>query len=295
MLNTGRIRDQWHTMTRTGRSPRLAAHLPEPFVDMHAADALRFGLARDGALVRVVTRWGRMVARLRTSGEIARGSIFVPIHWSGPNASDARVGALVGPAVDPISGEPEFKNTPARVEPFVVNWYGFALTRGSLSRCRASAGGPAPKAVDFVDMRSPGGACRAIGRLGRDRCWAPIGRRTGSNTSTPARALIAPCIFWMSAWNLRVHQLHARTAGFAFVARGLFGRNGSCPWSARTCCRDDPQILRRTVARRSARVSMRGPQCDEVGNRRGLPRFVPRSAVASKRARIAVDAYRDKG
>jgi len=132
VLNTGRIRDQWHTMTRSGRSPRLASHLAEPFVDMHAADALLFG-ARDGTLVRVVTRWGRMVARLRTSGEIARGSIFVPIHWSGSNASDARVGALVGPGVDPVSGEPEFKNTPARVEPFVVNWYGFALTRGSLS------------------------------------------------------------------------------------------------------------------------------------------------------------------
>jgi assimilatory nitrate reductase catalytic subunit len=132
VLNTGRIRDQWHTMTRSGRSPRLASHLAEPFVDMHAADALHFG-ARDGTLVRVVTRWGRMVARLRTSGEIARGSIFVPIHWSGSNASDARVGALVGPGVDPVSGEPEFKNTPARVEPFVVNWYGFALTRDSLS------------------------------------------------------------------------------------------------------------------------------------------------------------------
>jgi assimilatory nitrate reductase catalytic subunit len=132
VLNTGRIRDQWHTMTRSGRSPRLALHLAEPFVDMHAADALLFG-ARDGGLVRVITRWGRMVARLRTSGEIARGSIFVPIHWSGSNASDARVGALVGPGVDPVSGEPEFKNTPARVEPFVVNWYGFALTRSSLS------------------------------------------------------------------------------------------------------------------------------------------------------------------
>ncbi len=132
VLNTGRVRDQWHTMTRSGRSPRLSTHFAEPFVDMHAADAVRFG-ARDGTLVRVVTRWARMVARLRTSGEIARGSIFVPIHWNGTNASDARVGALVGPAVDPISGEPEFKNTPARVEPFVVNWYGFALTRGSLA------------------------------------------------------------------------------------------------------------------------------------------------------------------
>jgi assimilatory nitrate reductase catalytic subunit len=128
VLNTGRIRDQWHTMTRTGRSPRLGSHLPEPFVDMHPADALSFGLG-DGALVRVTTRWGRMVVRLRTSGEIARRSIFVPIHWNGATASDARVGALVNPSVDAISGEPEFKFTPARVEPFVVSWHGFVLTR----------------------------------------------------------------------------------------------------------------------------------------------------------------------
>ena len=132
VLNTGRIRDQWHSMTRSGRSARLASHLAEPFVDMHASDALHFGLG-DGTLVRVVSRWGRMVARLRTSGEIARGSIFVPIHWNGSNASDARVGALVNPSVDPISGEPEFKNTPARVEPFVVNWYGFVMAREPVS------------------------------------------------------------------------------------------------------------------------------------------------------------------
>jgi assimilatory nitrate reductase catalytic subunit len=131
LLNTGRIRDQWHTMTRSGRSPRLSAHLPEPFVDMHPADALGFGLGA-GGLVRVETRWGHLVARLRSSGEIRRGSLFVPIHWNGITASDARVGALVSPAVDPVSGEPEFKCTPARVEAFVVSWYGFALTRERL-------------------------------------------------------------------------------------------------------------------------------------------------------------------
>ena len=86
MLNTGRIRDQWHTMTRTGTSPRLSEHLPEPFADLHAQDALLSGL-REGELVRVRTRWGSLVARLRTSGEIARGSVFVPIHWSATNAS----------------------------------------------------------------------------------------------------------------------------------------------------------------------------------------------------------------
>ena len=128
VLNTGRIRDQWHTMTRTGRAPRLADHHAEPYVDMHAQDALNAGV-REGELARVSTRWGSLVARLRTSGEIARGTIFVPIHWSATNSSDARVGALVNPVVDPVSGEPEFKHTPARVEPMRVEWHGVLYVR----------------------------------------------------------------------------------------------------------------------------------------------------------------------
>jgi len=132
VLNTGRIRDQWHTMTRTGKAAKLSAHLPEPYVDMHPQEVLLCGV-RAGDLVRVTTRWGSMIARLRTSGEMPRRMIFVPIHWSATNSSDARVGALANPEVDPISGEPEFKHTPARVEPFVVSWHGFALTRATLT------------------------------------------------------------------------------------------------------------------------------------------------------------------
>jgi assimilatory nitrate reductase catalytic subunit len=128
ILNTGRVRDQWHTMTRTGVAPRLTSHAPEPYVDMHAQDALLTG-ARSGDLVRVATQWGSLIARLRVSGEMPRGMIFVPIHWNGAYASDARVGALVNPIVDPVSGEPELKHTPARVMPFVVSWQGFILAR----------------------------------------------------------------------------------------------------------------------------------------------------------------------
>ncbi|HYM35417.1 MAG TPA: molybdopterin dinucleotide binding domain-containing protein, partial [Steroidobacteraceae bacterium] len=131
-LNTGRIRDQWHTMTRTGKAARLSAHLPEPYVDMHPQDVLLCGV-RAGDLVRVTTRWGSMIVRLRTSGEMPRRMIFAPIHWNAMNSSDARVGALANPEVDPISGEPEFKHTPARVEPFVVSWHGFALARDALT------------------------------------------------------------------------------------------------------------------------------------------------------------------
>jgi assimilatory nitrate reductase catalytic subunit len=132
ILNTGRIRDQWHTMTRTGKSARLSTHLPEPYVDMHEQDALLSGV-REGQLLRVSTRWGSMIGRLRVSGEMPRGMLFAPIHWSDVFSSDARVGALVNPVVDPVSGEPEFKHTPAQVAPFVVDWYAFILSRQPLN------------------------------------------------------------------------------------------------------------------------------------------------------------------
>ena len=132
VLNTGRIRDQWHTMTRTGRAPRLVDHLPEPYLDLHPHDALSSAV-REGELARVSTQWGALVARVRISGEIPRGAVFVPMHWSDAYASEARVGALVSPAVDPISGEPEFKHTPAGVEPFLVEWHGVVLTRRALA------------------------------------------------------------------------------------------------------------------------------------------------------------------
>src|SRR5581483_8430687 len=64
-----------------------------------------------------------------TGGEVSRGCAFAPIHWSGTNASQARAGALIKAVVDPISGGPEFKHTPARIEPFPVTWYGFVLSR----------------------------------------------------------------------------------------------------------------------------------------------------------------------
>ena len=132
VLNTGRIRDQWHTMTRTSRSPRLTEHLPEPFVDLHAQDALSLAV-RDGELARVTTARGSMVVRVRTSGEVSRGCAFAPIHWSAENSSHGRTGALVSPVVDPLSGEPEFKHTPARVDPFPVEWHGFLLSRKPLA------------------------------------------------------------------------------------------------------------------------------------------------------------------
>jgi assimilatory nitrate reductase catalytic subunit len=130
-LNTGRIRDQWHTMTRTGESPRLGQHLPEPFVEVHPGDALKFGVA-DGDFARVTTDYGQCTLRVAVSERQQRGMLFAPIHWSEANATGARVGSLVAPYTDPFSGQPENKATPASIAPYEYVFRGFALSRKPL-------------------------------------------------------------------------------------------------------------------------------------------------------------------
>ena len=130
VLNTGRVRDQWHTMTRTGLSPRLGQHAPEPFVEVHPGDAQALGL-QDFA--RVATAHGEGVYKVALSEGPQRGSLFVPIHWSGETASSARACDLVGPHTDPYSGQPEAKATPASIAPVAFAWRGFALTRAPVT------------------------------------------------------------------------------------------------------------------------------------------------------------------
>ena len=127
-LNTGRIRDQWHTMTRSGMSPRLGQHLPEPFVEIHPDDAAKTGVA-DGDFARVITDYGQCILRVVVSERQQRGMLFAPIHWSEETASTARVGALVAPFTDPFSGQPENKATPASIVPYEYVFRGFALSR----------------------------------------------------------------------------------------------------------------------------------------------------------------------
>jgi assimilatory nitrate reductase catalytic subunit len=130
-LNTGRIRDQWHTMTRTGASPRLGQHLPEPFVEIHPDDANKFGVF-DGGFARVVTDYGQCILKVVVSARQQRGMLFAPIHWSRENSSGARVGALVAPFTDPFSGQPENKATPVAITPYEYVFRGFALSRSKL-------------------------------------------------------------------------------------------------------------------------------------------------------------------
>jgi assimilatory nitrate reductase catalytic subunit len=127
-LNTGRVRDQWHTMTRTGLSARLGAHRPMPFVEVHPADAARFGLV-DGGLARVESAHGSAVLRVTVSDVVREGEIFAPIHWTAETASHGRIGALVKGATDPHSGQPETKATPATLAAVGMRLAGVALLR----------------------------------------------------------------------------------------------------------------------------------------------------------------------
>ncbi|CAN7626861.1 molybdopterin-dependent oxidoreductase [Bradyrhizobium sp. LjRoot220] len=133
VLNTGRIRDQWHTMTRTGKSPRLMTHTFEPCAEFHPEDARKVGL-EDGALARLSSSWGQMVARVTVSTEQRRGCVFVPMHWNGEYAGDGLINALVNPATDPISGQPESKHTPVKAEPYLPKWHAFILSRYEIER-----------------------------------------------------------------------------------------------------------------------------------------------------------------
>ncbi|MFC4257451.1 molybdopterin-dependent oxidoreductase [Marinobacter lacisalsi] len=125
IINTGRIRDQWHTMTRTARSPRLVQHRSEPFIDLHPDDVVHLGLEA-GGLARLTGRndQGAFLGRVRAEPGQRRGEVFVPIHWNGQFSLGALASSLIVPVTDPISGQPESKYGVVSVRPVHAAWHG---------------------------------------------------------------------------------------------------------------------------------------------------------------------------
>ncbi len=132
-LNTGRYRDQWHTMTRTGLSHRLSQHRREPLLEVHPADARAYGL-EEGGLASVETAQGRALFRVALAEGQQSGGIFVPMHWTDATSGEGRANRLPGQATDPHSGQPGFKDTPARVAPVVPAWRAFLASRDSIAQ-----------------------------------------------------------------------------------------------------------------------------------------------------------------
>lgn len=124
ILNTGRVRDHWHTMTRTGKAARLSAHLAEPFVEIHPDDATRLSIRR-ASIVRLSSPHGSILVRALVSDRQRQGQLFSPMHWSDQFASNGRVDTLVPGKTDPVSGQPALKMAHVHAEPAGIRLYGF--------------------------------------------------------------------------------------------------------------------------------------------------------------------------
>ncbi|GAB3478051.1 nitrate reductase [Marinomonas epiphytica] len=127
ILNTGRVRDQWHTMTRTGDAGSLAKHTDQPYVELHPDDARRLNIVA-GGIVKVFSKRGEVYLRARISPKVSRGELFAPIHWTQQFASAAVVSNLIAPIVDPLSGQPESKHGRVNLLPVENLTYGFLLS-----------------------------------------------------------------------------------------------------------------------------------------------------------------------
>ncbi|HYT85841.1 MAG TPA: molybdopterin-dependent oxidoreductase, partial [Burkholderiales bacterium] len=138
-LNTGRLRDQWHGMSRTGTVPRLFAHAPEPVLAMHPEDMAARGI-KDGDSVRVCSMRGELLLRAESSPEQRRGDVFIPMHWGSRFMSGAGANALTLAAFDPHSKQPELKHAAVEVARVELPYELVALRRlddGALERLQS--------------------------------------------------------------------------------------------------------------------------------------------------------------
>jgi assimilatory nitrate reductase catalytic subunit len=156
-LTTGRLRDQWHTMSRTGTVASLFAHEPEPRVGVHPQDLEQLGLT-DGSLARIASRRGHVYMRVSADADLARGVVYVPMHWGARflgGAGRRGVNELTIGALDPSSRQPELKHCAVRIEKANLPWRLVAVGSapfGSLEEFMSSA--------PYVVRAPAGGAVR---------------------------------------------------------------------------------------------------------------------------------------
>lgn len=119
ILTTGRIRDQWHTMTKTGKVSRLQTHYPSPVLEMNPVDAYRYGF-KDKDIVEVKSTNGVVRVKVKTTDTVREGVVFLPMHWGKQLENDLnRANNLTQTLVDPTSKEPDFKYTAVSVTKYV--------------------------------------------------------------------------------------------------------------------------------------------------------------------------------
>ena len=163
LLTTGRLAGQWHTMTRTGKSPELLGKDHEPFVELHPSDAQRAGV-REGMRVRLVSRRGIATLRARIADTLPEGVAFAPFHWGALHlaAGETPLNEITSAALDPVSKQAELKATAVRVEPLAGKR---APPAGSAPRTLVIGGGMAGMAVveQLLAHGAPGASVTLVG------------------------------------------------------------------------------------------------------------------------------------
>ncbi len=118
ILTTGRVRDQWHTRTKTGKVNRLLTHTPDPFLEMNQVDAFLRKL-KDGDIVVVESKRGKVQVKVKVCDTINKGVVFLPMHWGKVLGNDyGRANNLTTDIIDPISKEPDFKFSAVQVSKY---------------------------------------------------------------------------------------------------------------------------------------------------------------------------------
>jgi formate dehydrogenase major subunit len=135
VMNTGRQLYHWHTGTMTRRAQGLDAREPTPTVELSFADAAALGVA-DGDLVRMTSRRGSIDISVRLSPRVARGQVFVPMHYR-----EACANLLTNPVLDPYAGIPEFKVSAVRIDPLRRSAAGEGTTENAAAERLSMAAG----------------------------------------------------------------------------------------------------------------------------------------------------------
>ncbi|TRZ70498.1 MAG: nitrate reductase [Rhodocyclaceae bacterium] len=137
-LNSGRLRDQWHGMSRTGKLAQLMNHAELPGAGMHPTDIERRNL-QAGELVTLTSRRGAIVLPLLSDSTLKPGHLFVPMHWGRRRLSHAGVNELIAAATDPHSKQPELKHAAVAVTRADLPWRGQLLRQANADDADAAS------------------------------------------------------------------------------------------------------------------------------------------------------------
>jgi assimilatory nitrate reductase catalytic subunit len=130
-LNTGRLRDQWHGMSRTGTAARLFGHVEEAVLSLHP-DEMRRRRLQSGDLIKVRSRRGSLILPVQADDAIRAGQAYLPMHWGNRFLKGLGTNVLTQPAFDPLSKQPELKHAGVEVEKVELPWTFFALVEGQV-------------------------------------------------------------------------------------------------------------------------------------------------------------------